>query len=691
MSRADAARHASLVRWKKEQPFAPQTGGMANPKIRARVAEILAAKVKKAKPKGGKGKAKAKPKDTRTRQEKANQNRASVAKQTGMGDLEGPLVRVAAGMAKGGEDLEPEAHNKLIEKGLAKRHADGSVTLSPAGRKWKSAADKGDKDAANAALNDAKAGAADSAAKEQAKSVAKQEREKAKAAKVAERAAKQKKQQQAQKQKAQARAKIKAERDKARAAKEKAKVDKAKATPKQEATKAMTDLAIKAGARHSRTDMQHIQAIHDSAVACGADCGSDDDADMPEDEEEEGVKAIKGIMDNPLYYAQHECGDIMQAANALSTMAMLIQSELVEEDEDDAHIAMLCDGARTLVKFISAELDELEGAAGDAADDARMGQMKAITEREDVSPKEGISKYGSDAMFADAKNKKYPLGENGELSEDRIRAAWNYINKPDNAGKYAPDEVAQIKSKIVSAWKKAIDKAGPPSAGKAIELAALDTGEDIAVLPGYSVKAIGNDGWVGGYLVKFGGDGDLSTTHDIFTKNTNYGSHTKSAVWVHHRMLPGVGKRQLTNEAELGMDDEGVFVKHLLDLRNVYEAKLYDMAKNGKLGWSSGTAPNLVERKALGDGRHEIVQWPLGLDASYTPMPAGGFVVNASAMKSLFADEGIDLLNAMYIDDSPEANATKSMRRDDVEMDADTRARRLLLELDLLEIELETA
>lgn len=143
-------------------------------------------------------------------------------------------------------------------------------------------------------------------------------------------------------------------------------------------------LEIKAGARHSQSDMDHIQSIHDHSVDCGADCGYEevDDEDDGEDEGdlEDAGKAIKGIMDNPSWYAQHECGDIMQASAALNTMTMLIQSELMEEDEDDAHIALLCDGARTLVKFISDEIDELEGAAGDAADTARMGPMnKALT------------------------------------------------------------------------------------------------------------------------------------------------------------------------------------------------------------------------------------------------------------------------------------------------------------------------
>ena len=814
LSRSEAA----ILAWKKRPRAKPKNGAL-DPKIAARVKKILASKVKgKAKPKG-KAKGAGKPKGTR--QEQANQNRAMVAKQTGMGDLEGPMVRLAAGLSAEGAALEQGANDQLVDKGLATRHADGSMSLSPAGKKWRSAADKGDADGANAALNDAKSGKAERASKETAKGAKKQEQATAKQVKQAENAKKKQavaaKQKQAQAQRAklkQAAEKVKADKEQssAAAAKEKsekpakeqaanrakvaqemadqdaglspsgsaalgdfadgkplkpeaaaefekmgltekdeagnhrlttegraaasamskgdtrAAIDaisragskKAKADqPKERKAIDMSDLAIKAGARHSRSDIQHLQSIHDSSVACGASCAteSDDDSDMPMDDEDEGVKAIKGIMDNPLYYAQHECGDIMQAANALSTMTMLIQSELVEEDEDTKHVDMLCDAAETLIEFIQSEIDELRGAAKDAAHDAGMGPMKAyrfmseditvnddgtvtlsnleayrsgavsfdlkaIAAREDVNPKAGIAEYGN-VTFADAKNKKYPID-----TADHVRAAWNYIAKEANAAKYEPDEVSQIKSKIVSAWKKLIDKAGPPSAGKAIELAALDSGEDIAVLPGYSVKAIGNDdGWVGGYLVKFGGDGDLSSMHDVFTKDTNFGTHTKSAVWVHHRMLPGLGKKQLINQAELGMDDEGVFVKHLLDLRSVYEAKLYDMAKNGKLGWSSGTAPNLVERKALGDGRHEIIQWPLGLDASYTPMPAGGFVVNASAMKSLFEDAGIDLLNAIYIDDSTEAIKSNSMRRDDAEMDDETRSRMLLLELDLIELE----
>jgi uncharacterized protein DUF6582/Mu-like prophage I protein len=75
-------------------------------------------------------------------------------------------------------------------------------------------------------------------------------------------------------------------------------------------------------------------------------------------------------------------------------------------------------------------------------------KIEAIEKREDVSPKEGKSKYG-DVTFADEKNKKYPLD-----SETHVRAAWSYINMPKNAAKYSSGDVASIKRKIKAAGKK---------------------------------------------------------------------------------------------------------------------------------------------------------------------------------------------------------------------------------------------
>jgi hypothetical protein len=63
--------------------------------------------------------------------------------------------------------------------------------------------------------------------------------------------------------------------------------------------------------------------------------------------------------------------------------------------------------------------------------------------------------YG-DVEYADPKNGKYPID-----TEEHIRAAWNYINKGNAEG-----DVPAIKAKIIAAWKKKIDPAGPPSAQK---------------------------------------------------------------------------------------------------------------------------------------------------------------------------------------------------------------------------------
>jgi hypothetical protein len=76
---------------------------------------------------------------------------------------------------------------------------------------------------------------------------------------------------------------------------------------------------------------------------------------------------------------------------------------------------------------------------------------------------EGDKPYGdveyADPGYQDDKKKRYPID-----SEKHIRAAWSYISKPKNAGKYSADELKRIKDKIIAAWKDKIDPEGPPSA-----------------------------------------------------------------------------------------------------------------------------------------------------------------------------------------------------------------------------------
>lgn len=97
-----------------------------------------------------------------------------------------------------------------------------------------------------------------------------------------------------------------------------------------------------------------------------------------------------------------------------------------------------------------------------------MPRLNFVAARSDVTEadkKAAKGKYG-DVTYADEKNKKYPID-----TEAHIRAAWNYINKGKNAAKYSSGDAKAIKGKIVAAWKKHIDKEGPPSAAEHSEFA----------------------------------------------------------------------------------------------------------------------------------------------------------------------------------------------------------------------------
>lgn len=143
---------------------------------------------------------------------------------------------------------------------------------------------------------------------------------------------------------------------------------------------------------------------------------------------------------------------------------------------------------------------------------------------------------------------------------------------------------------------------------------------------GEAVKSL-PDGKVGGYLVRFSASGDPDLAGDFFTKETDFGvdwdedgGGVKSAVYYAHGLDKTLGKRRIAPTATLKMDDVGVWVETQLHKRDKYEEAIDEMARKGKLGWSSGTAPHLVEREAEGKA-FKILSWPLGLDASLTPTP----------------------------------------------------------------------
>ena len=164
----------------------------------------------------------------------------------------------------------------------------------------------------------------------------------------------------------------------------------------------------------------------------------------------------------------------------------------------------------------------------------------------------------------------------------------------------------------------------------------MDDNETILAFGG-ELKALG-DGRFGGYLVRFTSEDDPDLTGDFFTAKTDYDIEFpgKATVYWNHGIDPSIKRRKL-GKADLTVDEVGVWAETILQERDEYEEHIAQWARAGKLGWSSSTAPNLMERKKVGNAEH-IVLWPLGLDASLTHTPAEPRNT-VMALKSFISDQ----------------------------------------------------
>lgn len=147
----------------------------------------------------------------------------------------------------------------------------------------------------------------------------------------------------------------------------------------------------------------------------------------------------------------------------------------------------------------------------------------------------------------------------------------------------------------------------------------MDNEADALVFYGGAVKALG-DGRVGGYGVLFTTANDPDLQGDYFTKSTDLeldGRESLLAIWDHG--LDPVLKRRKLGRAKYRIDDAGVWFETKLDESNDYEKAIYGLAKAGKLGWSTGSAPHLVERTPVKKA-FELKSWPI-IEVSLTHMP----------------------------------------------------------------------
>lgn len=176
--------------------------------------------------------------------------------------------------------------------------------------------------------------------------------------------------------------------------------------------------------------------------------------------------------------------------------------------------------------------------------------------------------------------------------------------------------------------------------------------DELIVFNGGAIKALG-DGRLGGYLVRFGSPDQLDLDGEFFNAKTDFGPHKTSLVFYHHGLDPSLKRHVLDQDAALKTDDVGVWIESQLDMRNEYEQAVYHLAEMGKLGWSSGTAPNLIERAPVAGGKAVwIKSWPLGLDASLTPAPAEP-MTRAMPLKAYSKSSGADLKTLLQGDGDP--------------------------------------
>lgn len=141
---------------------------------------------------------------------------------------------------------------------------------------------------------------------------------------------------------------------------------------------------------------------------------------------------------------------------------------------------------------------------------------------------------------------------------------------------------------------------------------------------------------LGGPLVVFSTAGDPDLEGEFFTKGTDLGIISRKG----RASLPGYYqhgfdphfKGDAVADVEIWYADQNgepttkdeafsVWAQYQIELRSEYERHIVEMARNGKLGQSSGAVAHLVQRSPITRSVSHITRWPIG-EASLTPTPA---------------------------------------------------------------------
>lgn len=168
---------------------------------------------------------------------------------------------------------------------------------------------------------------------------------------------------------------------------------------------------------------------------------------------------------------------------------------------------------------------------------------------------------------------------------------------------------------------------------------------DELVIFGGEVKALDDSGKVGGYLVRFTDSAQKDLVGDYFTSETYFGARQGDGcdTLFHHGIPVAKGLEKLADHVfsplKTTKDEVGIFAETVLNQSDKYEAKVLELVKAGKIGWSSGSSSHLVKREKDG----QIKRWIIS-EGSLTHTPCDP-LNRAVPIKSL-ADLSFDGLDA---------------------------------------------
>ena len=180
-------------------------------------------------------------------------------------------------------------------------------------------------------------------------------------------------------------------------------------------------------------------------------------------------------------------------------------------------------------------------------------------------------------------------------------------------------------------------------------------------------------GSVKGYLVRFGSPDTTDLEGDYFTQSTDFGFPIKAGqrvplnVYYHHGMDKMIGKKSI-GTGYVKMDETGLWYEAQLDMADSYGEMIAKLCKQGKMGYSSGAAGHMVERKSVGKAS-EITRWCIA-EASITPTPAEyrNSVKSLEDMYSMEPMEEEEMVMAPIPEQSPEEYAVSVFDESEGEM-----------------------